>query len=370
MSTPRIASAVTDPRPIGRRAILKAAAVAAGAAAAPAFIRHAGASTPRKVTFQLAWIPSGQHAYVFAAKPFWLEKGLDVQVDRGFGSGETAKGVGLDKYDFGEASYSVVVNSVGQGLELMAIGGRIQRTAFAIFALKGSGITRPKDLEGKTVIASTGSGEYVLFPALAKLTGIDAAKVKFLLVAPPVRHPMLLERKADALSGYLVSDGAVLLGQGAELDIIPYAEHGLRLLDLGLFTQRRRVREDPKLCADFVEGAMKGLRVALVDPKAGVDLTLASVKEYQGASAAPSILEHGVEIANALTAVPAVKRGGLGTMDPEDWTTTVDLVTRYMGLTQAMPAATLYTNQFAGTVKLEPAEWTAVEARVRKFIKL
>src|SRR5262249_60864046 len=136
----------TDRRPIGRRAVLKGAAAAAGAAGAPAFIRHAGASTPRKVTYQLAWIPSGQHAYVFAAKKFWLEKGLDVQVDRGFGSGETAKGVGLDKYDFGEASYSVVVNSVGQGLELMAIGGRHQRNPFAILPLRGSGSARPKAL--------------------------------------------------------------------------------------------------------------------------------------------------------------------------------------------------------------------------------
>lgn len=353
-----------------RREVLKAAAVGAGLGVAPAFIRHVGASTPRKVKFQLAWIPSGQHAYVFLARKFWAEKGLEVQVDRGFGSGETAKGVGLDKYDFGEASYSVMVNSIGQGLDLMAIGARVQRTAFAIFSLKGSGITRPKDLEGKTVIASTGSGEYVLFPAFAKLAGIDAGKVKFLLVAPPVRHPMLLERKADAMTGYLVSDGAVLLGQGTELEILPYADYGFRLLDLGLLTQSKRVREDPKLCADFVEGAMKGLRIQLVEPRAAAEVTLRTLKEYQGAPAAPSIIEHGLEIANALSAVPAVEKGGLGAMDPDDWATTVELVTKYMGLQKTVDPSTVYTNKFAGTEKVTPEEWAAIKARVRKFIRV
>ena len=77
-----------------RRAVLRAGVVGLGAGAAPSFIRNVGASTPRKIKFTLPWIPSGQHAYAFLAKKFWAEKGLDVQIDRGFGSGEAAKAVG------------------------------------------------------------------------------------------------------------------------------------------------------------------------------------------------------------------------------------------------------------------------------------
>jgi NitT/TauT family transport system substrate-binding protein len=293
-----------------------------------------------------------------------------VQVDRGFGSGETAKSVGLEKYDFGEASFSVMVNSVGHGLDLMAVGARLQRNPFAIFSLKGRGIQQPKDLEGKTVIASSGSGDYVLFPAFAKLAGFDASKVKFLLVAPTVRHPMLLERKADAMTGYLVSDGGVLLGQGIQLDIIPFAAHGFRLLDAGLLTQSKRVREDPRLCADFIEGAMKGLRMQFLQPRESIALTLEQLKEYQGAAAAQSIIEHGLEISNAHSIVPAVEKQGLGAMDPEDWTTTVDLVARYMGLEKRVEPSAVYTNRFAGTEKLTAQEWATVKARVRKIFPI
>ncbi len=352
-----------------RRAVLKAAAAGAGLAAAPAFIRHAGASTPRKIKFTLPWIPSGQHAYAFVAKKYWAEKGLDVQIDRGFGSGEAAKAIGLERYEFGEASYSVMVNSISQGLDLMAIGCKVHLTPAAIFALKGSGITKPRDLEGKTVITTSGSGEFILFPAFAKAAGIDAGKVKFLFVAPNVRHPMLLEKKADALIGYLVSDGAALLGQGIELEIVPYADFGVRMLDLGLITQGKRVREEPQMVADLVEGAMKGMKMMLLEPRQSIDLTLQSLKEYQGAAAGPSILEHSLEIANSLGIVPAVEKNGLGFMDPEAWVHTVDLVNRYMPGPKPVEATAVYTNKFVGTEKLTPQEWATVKARVRKFLR-
>jgi len=37
-----------------------------------------------------------------------------------------------------------------------------------------------------------------------------------------------------------------------------------------------------------------------------------------------------------------------------------------MGIKNIPPAKELYTNQFVGSVKLTPAEWAAVEQRVKK----
>lgn len=50
--------------------------------------------------------------------------------------------------------------------------------------LEGSGITSPKDLEGKKVGAATGSVNQLLFPAYAKLAGIDATKVQWVNAQP------------------------------------------------------------------------------------------------------------------------------------------------------------------------------------------
>ncbi len=64
------------------------------------------------------------------------------------------------------------------------------------------------------------------------------------------------------------------------------------------------------------------------------------------------------------------RRLGRGRIDPEDGATTVDMVTKYMGLPKAVDPASVYTNTFAGTEKLTPQEWAAVKARVRKFIRV
>ena len=58
------------------------------AGAAPAFISEAGASKLRKVSFMLPWLFVGGHAFEFAAqKIYWKNRGLDVSIARGYGSG-------------------------------------------------------------------------------------------------------------------------------------------------------------------------------------------------------------------------------------------------------------------------------------------
>jgi hypothetical protein len=69
----------------------------AGAAVAAPFIGLQPARAATEITFALPWIPHGGYAFAFAARKlgYWSDRGLDVQVDRGFGSGETCKRVAL-----------------------------------------------------------------------------------------------------------------------------------------------------------------------------------------------------------------------------------------------------------------------------------
>jgi NitT/TauT family transport system substrate-binding protein len=66
--------------------------------------------------------------------------------------------------------------------------------------------------------------------------------------------------------------------------------------------------------------------------------------------------------------VPAVRQHGLGYMDPDLVATTAKTVETYMGVTNAPPTQTLFTNKFVGTVKLTEAEWSEVEKRSEKYL--
>ena len=62
------------------------------------------------VSLAVDWILNGTHAGYFIAqeKGFYKEKGLDVSISRGFGSGDTIKRVATGSVDFGIADTGAV----------------------------------------------------------------------------------------------------------------------------------------------------------------------------------------------------------------------------------------------------------------------
>ena len=123
-----------------------AAASAALGIAAPAIVR---AGTAVKLT--LPWLPLGTYSYTFVTKKmgFWEKRGLDVTIDRGFGSGRVCVPVDQGQYDFGLIDLAVMMNCAARGLDLTAVAGVWPRSPVGIFSLKEYGITKPRDLEGR-----------------------------------------------------------------------------------------------------------------------------------------------------------------------------------------------------------------------------
>src|SRR5438067_11408947 len=107
-----------------RRSFLKATAGALASTGfgigAPAVTR---AATPVRMT--LPWLPLGTFSYAFVANKmgFWEKRGLEVTIDRGFGSGRVCVAVGQGRYGFGILELAVRLNGSARGLDLVAGGG-------------------------------------------------------------------------------------------------------------------------------------------------------------------------------------------------------------------------------------------------------
>ena len=94
----------------------------------------------------LPWLFVGGHGFEFAAQSVgWKNRGLDVSIARGYGSGAACKAISAGKAMFGEADYGVMVNGVAKGLDNVAIGAKLQKSPIAISCRKDSGI---KDRQG------------------------------------------------------------------------------------------------------------------------------------------------------------------------------------------------------------------------------
>jgi NitT/TauT family transport system substrate-binding protein len=356
-----------------RRSFLKrAGAVAAGGAlgvTAPGFIGARADNTQVKLT--LPWLPLGTYTYPFVAKQLklWSERGLDVTIDRGFGSGKVCVPIDQGQYDFGLIDLAVMMNCASKGLDLVAIAGIWPRSPIGIFSLKEYGITKPKDLEGQTVAFDVGSGDFQLWPAFVKATGIDDSKVTKVTMDASALIKALADKEVKAEGNFFGSIAPSLWAQGMELNSILYEDYGVKMFSIVLAAKRSTVEEKSGLCQNFVDGLLEGLKFTWIEPERSVEMHIESLKEFQGGSPAnQKTIELGQAVGTALGVVPSVQQNGLGYMDPALVKTTRDTVETYMGAKDLPPLDKLYTNRFVGWIRLTPAEWAAVTKRAEMYL--
>ncbi|HYK98921.1 MAG TPA: ABC transporter substrate-binding protein [Candidatus Acidoferrales bacterium] len=147
---------------IARRTFLKGAAAVALASCAPAATTTAtpsagasGSAAP-KALIPFKWlfgftISAGADLPVVIARElgYYKEQGLDFSWD--FTTDSTGiRLIGAGQYQAGSVSDAAApVNYINDGIPLKVIDLMTQRGARALAVKKGSGITRPKDFEGK-----------------------------------------------------------------------------------------------------------------------------------------------------------------------------------------------------------------------------
>lgn len=346
----------------------------AGAAATAAAMtlggRRAAAQAPTRVKFTLPWIPHGGYTHIFAAKKlgYWEKRGLDVTIDRGFGSGEVCKTLGLGQYDFGEIDLAVMINCASKGLELQAIGGVSPRSPIGIFSLAKKNIGKPKDLEGKKVGFATGSGDYQLWPAFVKATRIDDSKVQKVFMGPEALIKSLLEEQIDAEGNFYASIAPSVWAQGHDMNMLLYEDYGVPMFSLVFATKASVVKEKPELCSRFMEGAMEGLKYTYLNPEKAIDIHLDMVREFKGSSTNRDVVKYGQGVMTAMGLTQAVEQRGLGWMDPAAVRQTRETVVSYMGAQTPPPADQLVTNTFVGKVTLTAAEWAVVKQSVARYV--
>lgn len=360
---------------ISRRRFLQGMAGIAGVGlATPILVDFLGpardASAAEDIRLTLPWIPEGEVAFMYVAqkKGFWANRGLNVSITRGYGSGEASKTVGLAQYDFGQADMGVMINSVGKGLKLVSIAMVNHKSPLCIVSRKDLGIKSPKDLEGKKLGQAPGSGEAVLWPAFAAINKIDVKKVSIINVAGDVMIQSFINKSIDAFGSFYQSSAPYLWADKVDFNIMLYADYGMDLYSLTFMTQPDRIQKKKEQVRQFVEGVMEGLKFSYLNPEESLDIFLSAVPEAGKSARDREINGHSLAINTALGLVGYAQEKGLGWHQEEIVAKTQDTVVKYMGLKTAAPVKSLYTNAFVGTMKLTAEEWTKTRQKVNRYL--
>ena len=247
-------------------------ALALALAAQPAL-----AQVPIKLV--LNWKYEGPQAWFFLAqdKGYFKEEGLDVTIDQGEGSAASIPKVAAGAYQAGFGDINALVDLASRRPADAPVGVYMlyNTPPFALVVKSDSPIRTPKDLEGKTVGGPANDGALKLFPAFAKIAGIDAAKVGITNMAPNLREQMLSRGQIDAGFGYVTTVSFSAKGMGLDpakdLRFIRYGDYGMDLYANTVFFSKRFVKENPKAVAGFVKALNRAVKEVIANPDAGVD---------------------------------------------------------------------------------------------------
>ncbi len=233
--------------------------------------RRTSATGHDKVAYMTAFGAVGRDAFIWVAKDkgYLADAGIDVTIQLGAGTDPNLKALSSGQVQIAANDLNGVTVSVGTGnyTDVRAFAAVNQRNLSSIVTLDGAGITSPKDLPGKKLGVSTGSVVKLLFPAYARLAGIDPASVHWVTVAAPALSGMLGKQQADGLATYLISTPAIQkLAGGRKAVVMPFSTYLTDLYGNALVTTATFARTHRDLLERFRGAILAGVRYTVEHP--------------------------------------------------------------------------------------------------------
>jgi NitT/TauT family transport system substrate-binding protein len=300
------------------------------------------AQTPSvRLTLDFA-IQGQQSPFVLAAEGgYFARAGVNVQVDRGYGSADAITKVASGAYDMAFADLGALIHFDGkQGSAKVINVFQVYDTApMLVLSLKKSNIAQPRDLAGKRIASPSAASSRVMFPLFAVANGLDPASVNWIDVTPQLRETLLVRGQTDATTA-LVTDLAGLerLGIGENgLNVMRFSDFGVALYGHCILTTPEFAAKNPDTIKKVIKGAAEALKAAISDPAQSI----AAIKKRE------PLVDENVErarlelvIKNAIV-TERVRREGLSAVDPARLKQTIDMVAKTFDI-PALDAAAIY----------------------------
>jgi len=310
----------------GRRTFLRGAAAVALASCAPSVNAGPSPSAAAKALTPFKWlfgfsISAGATLPVVIARElgYYKDVGLDFSWD--FTTDSTGiRLIGTNQYQAGSVSDAAApVGYINQGVPLKVIALMTQRGARALAVKKGSGITRPKDFEGKKVgIKTSPWSEYLVMLASDK-----ADRSKITEVPVGFSSVELKDGLVDVLPVFTGNEPFVLkTNLGTEVDLILPDQYGYPPLGTSLVVNTNYAKTNPNEITAFLRATIKGAEYMVANKDKAVQI----VVQYAGTTAtrAQHEFQYDVTARDLVAGIAATK--GIGYVTPQQWQAQLDLL--------------------------------------------
>ena len=317
-----------------------------GLACVLTLVAASGALAQEKASLRLNWLYYGFHSFfpLGVEKGYYKDEGIDLAIGEGQGSGRTVQIVGAKSDTFGLSDGASVIAGATKGAPIVAVMGIMNKSPFAIIARADANIKTVKDLEGKTIAATTGEAGLTIFPAIVQANKLNGDSIKFMRIDGAGKLVAILEKRVDAMLGGLENQSLILAQRGLAVHNIAYADVGANTLGLVIHVHKETLEKNPKMVQGFIRATQKALAYAERNPDEAV-AALAKIKPDLDKNLAMQQLKAGLTLVRA--------NGGasqpIGWMNPSDWENTLRMGIDYQELKTDMKPVDFYTNHMALT---------------------
>lgn len=297
----------------------------------------------------LNWKLEGPNAPFFLAEDrgFFREEGISVRLDPGEGSSAPVSRIASGAYDAGFGDVNALIEFVARNPDRRQVAALVlyTRAPMAVVSLKRAGIEGPADLAGRRVAAPQNDAGFRMFPAFARLTGIDPSAVRFQAVAPTLRETLLVRGEVEAVTGFDSTVWFALKGLGVRQDdvrFLYYADHGVEVLSNSILLSADFAERRPDAARGLVRAIVRGWIEAMKDPAAAVQHILRR-EPLLDARLETERLQWVID--NQIR-TPEVAANGLGFVEPARLERAIGIVADSFGLPRKPTADDVVTDRF------------------------
>ncbi|CAA6813588.1 MAG: Unknown protein [uncultured Sulfurovum sp.] len=223
-----------------------------------------------KVSLQLKWKYQFQFAgFIMATeKGFYEEVGLDVKLKEFKANLNVINEVLTEESTFGIDDSQLIYYRL-QGKPLVGLMTILQTSPVMFLALKESGFTNIKDLDGKRLEITNNSTLNISTQALLRAFHINTLKT-----SPTFHLDRLINHEVDAMVAYDSNEPYALKKLGYEPQVFSPMDYGFNFYGDILFTTEKTIQEDPQLVKRMHDASKKGWEYAFTHRDETIDIIL------------------------------------------------------------------------------------------------
>ena len=279
----------------------------------------------RSLTLWLDWYPNSDHVgiYVAIAKGYYARQGLAVQARVPSGAADALKLVAHGTGDIAISYEPDVLLARAQGVPVVATAAIVQRPLNCVMALRSSDITRPRQLQGKTVGIAGLPSDYTDIAAVVRDDGGNPRRVKTVVVNYALLQALLTKR-VDAVEGvYWTWEALQARQRGYPVNVMHLERYGVPIYDELVFaTATRQLQREAATLRAFQRATFEGYAYAIAHP---AEATRILLRVPGVLSSSRLLIEQSIHLLSPLF---HDRQGRYGTMSVAQWQAYADWMTR------------------------------------------